>query len=81
VPDGSNAEEQAALPREEQRTSQMARKGKILGIEDGLLYRKGMLWIPEDEGLKKKILESEYDTKVAGHMGQDKTIKLIRQNF
>ena len=26
-------------------------------------------------------MESEHDTKVAGHMRQDKTIKLIRRNF
>ena len=31
--------------------------------------------------MKKDILEAEYDLKVAGHMGQDKTIKLVRQNF
>jgi len=29
----------------------------------------------------KKILESEHDTRIARHMGQDKTIELIRQNF
>jgi len=26
-------------------------------------------------------MESEHDTRVAGHMGQDKTIELIRRNF
>ena len=26
-------------------------------------------------------MESKHDTKVAGHMGQDKTIELIRRNF
>jgi len=26
-------------------------------------------------------MESEHDTKVAGHMGQDKTIELIQRNF
>jgi len=40
-----------------------------------------MLWIPEDGNLTKMILESEHDTKITGHMGQDKTIKLIRRNF
>jgi hypothetical protein len=79
--DGSNTEEEAALPREEQWTGWMVRSEKILGIKDGLLYRKGMLWIPEDEGLKRKELASEHDTKVAGHMGQDKTIELVRRNF
>jgi len=38
-----------------------------------------MLWVPEE--LIREIMESEHDTKVAGHMGQDKTIELIRRNF
>jgi len=38
-----------------------------------------MLWVPE--GLVQKILESEHNTRIAGHMGQDKTIELIRRNF
>jgi len=33
------------------------------------------------KGLVQRIMESEHDTKVAGHMGQDKTIELIRRNF
>ena len=69
-------EAEAALPKE-QRMDEKARSG--LEIRDELFYRKSMLWVPEE--LVQKILESEHDTKVAGHMGQDKTIKLIRQNF
>jgi len=55
------------------------RKVKEIREENELLYRKNLLWVPE--GLVGKILESEHDTKVAGHMGQDKTIELIRRNF
>jgi len=40
-----------------------------------------MLWIPGDEGLITLILESEHDSKIAGHMGQDKTIELVRRHF
>jgi hypothetical protein len=29
----------------------------------------------------KQILEVEHKSKVAGHMGQDKTIELVRQNL
>jgi len=59
-----------------------ARKGKgMIEMMDGCVYWKGMLWIPNDRNLIRQILESEYDTKVAGHMGQDKTIELIRRNF
>jgi len=55
------------------------RKVKEIRNEDGVLYRVNLLWVPN--GLTQQILESEHDTKIAGHMGQDKTIKLVRRNF
>jgi len=55
------------------------RKVKELEWKGGLLYRKNKLWIPEEA--LQQLVESEHDTKVAGHMGQDKTIELIRRNF
>ncbi len=59
--------------------SQVASPGKDLELRDGLLYRKGRLWIPD--GLQKAVLETEHDTKVAGHMGMDKTMELVTRNF
>jgi hypothetical protein len=70
---------EAAGPREAPQDGRKARK-EILEIKDGLLYRKGMLWISEDKDLINTVLESEHDTKIAGHMGQDKTIELLRGN-
>jgi len=58
------------------RKTTQAGKG-IIEMKDGCVYRKGMLWIPNDKDLIRQILESEYNTKVAGHRGQDKTIELI----
>jgi len=55
------------------------RKVRELSCVEGLLYRRNLLWVPE--GLIQRVVESEHDTKVAGHMGQDKTIELIRRNF
>ena len=54
------------------------KEGK-LEIQDGLQYRKNLLWILK--GIVQPILESEHDTKIAGHMGQEKMIELIRRNF
>jgi hypothetical protein len=51
----------------------------ILHHEEGILFRKLKLWVPP--GLRSEICESEYDTKVDGHMGQDKTTELIRRNI
>ena len=55
------------------------RKVRELSCENDILYRRNLLGVPS--GLIQRILESEHDTKVAGHMGQDKTIELIRRNF
>ena len=48
------------------------RKAKEVSCENDLLYRRNRLWVPK--GLVQRIMESEHDTKVAGHMGQDKAI-------
>jgi len=55
------------------------RKAREWSYENGLLYIRNLLWVPK--GLVQRIMESEHNTKVAGHMGQDKTIELIRRNF
>jgi len=62
-----------------QQAKQEAVKEGFLELRDGVLYRKGLLWITGE--VINAVLESEHDTKVAGHMGQDKTIELIRRNF
>jgi hypothetical protein len=46
--------------------------------DEGVLYRKLKLWVPCD--LRDSLLHSEPDLKVAGHIGQDKMMELIRQN-
>ena len=48
---------------------------------EGSLYYKGRLYIPDSLELKRSIVSREHDTLVAGHMGQDKTVELVRRNF
>ncbi|RAL63904.1 hypothetical protein DID88_003092 [Monilinia fructigena] len=52
---------------------------KDVVLQEGLLYRKNRLWVPSE--LRKSVLESEHDTRVAGHMGMDKTMELVTRNF
>jgi len=53
------------------------RKAREWSCENDLLYRWNLLWVPK--GLVRRTMQSEHDTKVAGHLGQDKTIELIRR--
>jgi hypothetical protein len=43
----------------------------------GVLYYENRLWVSKDESLRQEILDSEYDSNVAGHMGEDTTVELI----
>jgi hypothetical protein len=38
-------------------------------IQEGFLYFKGELQIPDMEEIRLEIAESKYDSKVAGHFG------------
>jgi hypothetical protein len=49
-----------------------------ISLEDETLHYKGRLGIPDNMQLQKQILEAEHNWMVAGHMGQDKTIELVR---
>jgi hypothetical protein len=44
----------------------------------GCLSYKAWQWIPVKDDLHKMICEVEHDCKVAHHMGQDKTIEIIK---
>jgi hypothetical protein len=50
-------------------------------IQEGLIYFKGRLQVPNVEELRLEIAESEHDSKVARHFGQEKTLELISRNF
>jgi hypothetical protein len=52
-----------------------------ISFEDKAHNYKHSLCIPEQLQRLKQILESAHDSKVAGHMGQDKSIELVRRNF
>jgi hypothetical protein len=47
----------------------------------GALYYKGRLLIPTKINLHKMICEIEHDSKVTSHIGQDKTMEIIKRNF
>jgi len=79
---GREAEEgKSARARDSRQESRKARIKGVLELQQGCVYRKERLWVPEGNGLQQGILKSEHVTKVTGHMGQDKTIELIHRNF
>jgi hypothetical protein len=62
---------EAVGPRAAPQDGRKVKEG-ILEIKDGLVYRKGMLWIPKDKDLINSILSSEHDTKIVSRTWRDR---------
>ena len=50
-------------------------------LRDGLLYKDGKLYIPNNKQIKTLIMHESHDTPIAGHMGADKTVQLVSRQF
>jgi len=49
-------------------------------LEDGLILYKGLVYIPNNENLKRKVVQ-QYHNELMGHPGEWKTIELITRDF
>jgi hypothetical protein len=49
--------------------------------EGGLLLKEGRVYVPEDNGVKLRILEECHDGKAAGHLGQEKTLERVERDY
>jgi Integrase zinc binding domain len=50
-------------------------------MRDNLVLREGLVYIPENDDLKLRILQQYHDSPTAGHLGQAKTLKLVSRNY
>ena len=48
---------------------------------DGIIYKKGKVYVPKDDILRAEIIRLHHDTPVGGHGGQWKIVELVTQNF
>jgi hypothetical protein len=49
-------------------------------LEDGLVLYKGLVYVPNNENLKCKVVQ-QYHDELMGHPGEWKTIELIMRDF
>jgi hypothetical protein len=54
---------------------------KHYSVKDRILYRAGQIEVPQDKDLKRKILKSRHNSRLAGHPGRSKTLSLVRRSF
>ena len=46
-------------------------------LQDGILYYRNRIYVPNDAELRRRILEQHHDSKVAGHPRRWKTLELM----
>jgi RNase H-like domain found in reverse transcriptase/Reverse transcriptase (RNA-dependent DNA polymerase)/Integrase zinc binding domain/Chromo (CHRromatin Organisation MOdifier) domain/Integrase core domain len=48
---------------------------------DGIVLRDGLVYVPNNDSIKLKILKSRHDSVTAGHPGQAKTLELVTRDY
>ena len=50
-------------------------------IREDILITRGLIYVPDYEDIKVRILQQAHDSKEVGHPGQAKTLEIVRRNF
>ena len=50
-------------------------------VEDGLLYQRHKIFVPNNQEIKQEVLKSRHDSLLAGHPGREKTRELVSRRF
>lgn len=57
------------------------RRFQEYNLIDGILRFKDMIYVPNDDELRRQILRSRHDAPAAGHQGRAKTLELVTRIF
>jgi len=50
-------------------------------VEDGLVYKRGRLYIPDEPRFKLRILQECHDSPLSGHFGLEKTFRKLQRSY
>ena len=81
LPADKTAAQIISILQEKSASKQDALLAKDYEYKEGLLHRYGLIYVPDDAEVKRKVLESRHDSFLAGHPGQMKTTELVTRDF
>lgn len=61
--------------------TEVQNKMKDYAYEDNVLYRLGKIYVPNDDEIKREILQLYHDSRITGHMGQAKMLELVSRGY
>lgn len=59
----------------------MRRRLQAYTFNDGILHFQDLIYVPDDNELRRQILQSRHDAQAAGHQGRAKTLEVVTRSF
>jgi len=59
----------------------LKKKDRLIWEEDGIVYMKGRIYIPNNKKTREKILKENHNSMDVKHPGQQRMLELIKQNY
>jgi hypothetical protein len=79
--EGKQEDAVAVIARELASSSVMSARAAEWSIENGLLFFRGKIYVPNNPDLRRRILAQHHDSKIAGHPGRWKTLELVTRTY
>ena len=67
--------------REQEVVQALEKNDGLSWEQDGIIYMEGRIYILNNKKLKEKILQENYDSVDIEHLGQQRIIELLKQNY
>ena len=67
--------------REQEAVQVLEKDDRLSQEQDGIVYLEGRMYIPNNKKLKKKILWENHNLADIGHLGQQRILELLKQNY
>ena len=59
----------------------MKKENSLAWEQDGIIYMKGQIYIPNNKNLKEWILQKNHDPVDVSHPGQQRMLELVKRNY
>ena len=67
--------------REQEVVQALKKKDRLTWEKDGIVYMEGRIYVSNNKKTKEKILKENHDLVDVGHLGQQRMLELIKQNY
>ena len=67
--------------REQEVVQALKKEDRLMWKEDRIVYMEGRIYVSNNKKTREKILKENHGLVDVGHLGQQRMLKLIKQNY